>query len=970
MNSTMPMRGLALCPLLGLLLLLGVIVFLLIRSPKARWIALGVLSVCVLASLFLVTVRTSRTSESRGIGTDVTVQAFSFPALGKPEILIIAAVVLAITFIVLVGWGFARNPSKGFAAIGGILLSLFLVGILVTLVAILLPPAFRARAVSERNAARMSAPPPSVVAMAQPAPPSSSIEAWLAAAAASKTGVRPYACRELACVALTQSILTTLREQGVLSDKSDAPFFLMMELRFDTPQETWQQVTWAIDWARDHDARTTGRNVVRIDWPWRRAPGAPAAPKPTPDSPTPSFGPNAVIVQWAGTGGPNGSGEVTVNLRLPPRIVTNRQDGREVRTTVQDVKTFRANHQNKGWVLERNWPVGRPGPFIVGRSQPMASTHEGSQAAYEDAARQLARKIREQLESAPTPAARKDVTARSQSDTMPPNSPVLPEQVGRVVEEAMKIAEQAAKLGENSGTAADEWVKAAAEWVKAAERATQNAPATANVPPTVTPPKPFVAPSGDPNVSVEQVDKLVERMEQLAEQGEKLGEQGEKLGKQAEQVSAPPLVRDTARAQRRALESGVAQLRKQAEVLQQRSQQAPAVARNRNGASTSLSDARSARASALAAQIVAGHAAYRMDECIQPVDSPSGLRYMAAVLIDAAPASIDRLLGQIESGTTPTRPPLDWTSRQGLAVGFLLAMVVLAYAFLVAGRYGFLKWPLRSVIATAFVIVCLLVMKFIVAADVPAAPTRFSLNLPSFPSLNLRSSPALSDRLVALAKTSADGVAMAVTTAESTNIDDSRLKPLDRLVCGEYLLLGGHADRAVKCIESAIRAGGCENWYDKSLGLARLWAGRPEDARRAFARAAGNANSWKTKPVASASIDAWTAAYFLDWVSQAEYADCVKKLSLGDSMACFPWFYIGQRMEIEGKRDEAIAAYRKSVDLGERSGGHYIRYWSAYRLDVLTGTDRAPSPSRSTGLPSSRPGRSDRTPSRSPQPAR
>ena len=28
-----------------------------------------------------------------------------------------------------------------------------------------------------------------------------------------------------------------------------------------------------------------------------------------------------------------------------------------------------------------------------------------------------------------------------------------------------------------------------------------------------------------------------------------------------------------------------------------------------------------------------------------------------------------------------------------------------------------------------------------------------------------------------------------------------------------------------------------------------------------------------------------------------------------------PWFYIGRRMEAEGMRDEAIAAYRQSVEL-------------------------------------------------------
>ena len=69
---------------------------------------------------------------------------------------------------------------------------------------------------------------------------------------------------------------------------------------------------------------------------------------------------------------------------------------------------------------------------------------------------------------------------------------------------------------------------------------------------------------------------------------------------------------------------------------------------------------------------------------------------------------------------------------------------------------------------------------------------------------------------------------------------------------------------------------------------------------------------------------------------------------LKESYACYPWFYIGQRMEIEGRRDEAIAAYQTSVKLGRLPGAHFVRFWSEYRLGVLTGTIRPPMPQRAT----------------------
>jgi hypothetical protein len=58
--------------------------------------------------------------------------------------------------------------------------------------------------------------------------------------------------------------------------------------------------------------------------------------------------------------------------------------------------------------------------------------------------------------------------------------------------------------------------------------------------------------------------------------------------------------------------------------------------------------------------------------------------------------------------------------------------------------------------------------------------------------------------------------------------------------------------------------------------------------------------------------------------------------------ACFSWFYVGQLMEIQGKRAEAIAAYQKAVALG----AHQTANWAAYRLQSLAAL---------TGSPTTRP---------------
>jgi hypothetical protein len=207
-------------------------------------------------------------------------------------------------------------------------------------------------------------------------------------------------------------------------------------------------------------------------------------------------------------------------------------------------------------------------------------------------------------------------------------------------------------------------------------------------------------------------------------------------------------------------------------------------------------------------------------------------------------------------------------------------------------------------------------------------------------------SSSLVDRLAPLGRASSEGVRKAVSIAASEDINNECLSPIDLLLCGEYLLLGGQKERAVAGIEKAIERGGKDRFYYKSLGWAQLCAGHVAEAKQSFQTAVKGMGDWSDKAVIEPNIDGWTAAYFLDLVTQQEYTDRWQK---DENHAGFPWFYVGQRMEIEGNKDRAIEAYRKSVDLGKRKGAHYIRNWSAYRLGVLTGTIPAWSAKPSSG---------------------
>jgi tetratricopeptide (TPR) repeat protein len=146
---------------------------------------------------------------------------------------------------------------------------------------------------------------------------------------------------------------------------------------------------------------------------------------------------------------------------------------------------------------------------------------------------------------------------------------------------------------------------------------------------------------------------------------------------------------------------------------------------------------------------------------------------------------------------------------------------------------------------------------------------------------------------------------------------------LDALVLAELRLLAGDLDGALTAIKLADTIRRDDELHNprivrathrslyKTLGLAQLVRGQKQEARNAFhaalestKRGDGDFDLTKANP------DELTAAYFLDLLSEKDY---VERLKADEQTASFPWFYIGQRREIEGNREAAIEAYKRCV---------------------------------------------------------
>jgi tetratricopeptide (TPR) repeat protein len=160
--------------------------------------------------------------------------------------------------------------------------------------------------------------------------------------------------------------------------------------------------------------------------------------------------------------------------------------------------------------------------------------------------------------------------------------------------------------------------------------------------------------------------------------------------------------------------------------------------------------------------------------------------------------------------------------------------------------------------------------------------------------------------------------------------------PIDRVVVGELRLLGGDPIGAEAAIRAGMEAPNPPPFMYKSLGLALLAQGKQQEASAEFRKALEALQqpdgAFDLKGADNIQL---TAAYFLDLVAENEYVAAVKDDA---ALACYPWFYVGQRKELQGDRDGALAAYRQSVELGNSDAAEKTVALAKWRLTELEKT--------------------------------
>ena len=162
---------------------------------------------------------------------------------------------------------------------------------------------------------------------------------------------------------------------------------------------------------------------------------------------------------------------------------------------------------------------------------------------------------------------------------------------------------------------------------------------------------------------------------------------------------------------------------------------------------------------------------------------------------------------------------------------------------------------------------------------------------------------------------------------------DRMTKSSDLLVSGELRLVAGKPVSAEEAIRAAIQKGNAKPFFFKSLGWCLLAQGKIEEARTAFHEALKTLRSENgTYDLEKADPDQMTAAYFLDVVNDQAYTE---HFGNDERLACFPWFYVAQRRDIEGKKDAAIEAYERCVELGTGDNPHTVRALAEWRLRKL-----------------------------------
>ncbi len=175
----------------------------------------------------------------------------------------------------------------------------------------------------------------------------------------------------------------------------------------------------------------------------------------------------------------------------------------------------------------------------------------------------------------------------------------------------------------------------------------------------------------------------------------------------------------------------------------------------------------------------------------------------------------------------------------------------------------------------------------------------------------------------------AKGVNQLMTTAAAFQGEQTP-KPIDAAVLGDLRMVADQAAAAERAYRSAITGGETRLFIHKGLGLCLLAQRKADESKKAFEQALHDRpRDGEGFNLKGANPDEMTAAYFLDLITEDRY---VEHLAHDQRFACFPWFYVGQRREIEGKQDAAISAYERCIELGEDGTAHPVRSLARWRL--------------------------------------
>ena len=191
-------------------------------------------------------------------------------------------------------------------------------------------------------------------------------------------------------------------------------------------------------------------------------------------------------------------------------------------------------------------------------------------------------------------------------------------------------------------------------------------------------------------------------------------------------------------------------------------------------------------------------------------------------------------------------------------------------------------------------------------------------------------------QLMRLSKSSPEGVAEAVELARTMDPGEIPADALLLKIVAEHLALGGWYEDAEPLARRAIELEPRNAAGPKTLAWTLLGQGRRLEAADAFRDVLADADVHTSEQVARACVDPGIAGYYLDMLSREQLISRWRGvMMLGSRLDSLPWFYIGLRMELEGRLAEAKAAYRTCDELRYTTGMHHTANWGTYRLRLL-----------------------------------